>query len=145
MFASTSKVAEYQAFLPTIVKRWPIFATFVGTAYLNGETIDIICNPSSIILGPAEFAGEDLDLVLKLHMGAEAPDNIQLFLNGTAIETARIDKPSMTMEFSLNGLNLYPDKANWLTFYFLDQAPPQQNDGSGNPPSIKALSIERAN
>ena len=139
---SKNATSANQAFLPIIGEKWPISAVFIGLAYQNGETLNTLCNPASVVVGPATFAGIDQDLVLKLQMGTNTSESIQVSLNDAPPQELSVDRRSMVAEMAVNGLNFLPDEPNWITLYFPDQElSGQENDGS-NLPSIKAISIE---
>ncbi|NCF64403.1 MAG: hypothetical protein GWP61_00415 [Chloroflexi bacterium] len=132
-------------YLPAIFSRWPISTIFVGFAYQKGESIDTLCNPANIIVGPAAFAGKDRDLLLKLTMGTNTPENIYASLNGTPPEALSVDKQSMVAELAISALDLLPDQPNWITLTFSDQEISGQEFNGTILPAIKALSIEDPN
>jgi hypothetical protein len=141
-FESKKIASANLIFLPAIVRRWPIAAVFVGMAYQYGETVDTRCHPVSIVLGPAELAGEEQDWVLKVQMGAIIPDNIYVSLNGAPPEALIINRQSLVGELPVNSMILLPDKPNWISFYFSDPELSDPEINQNTPPSIKSISIE---
>ncbi len=142
-FESKNIAATNKTFLPTVVAgggRSPPFLWAVAHQY--GESIAMFCNPASVVLGPAELAGRDEDLILKVHMGAITPHNVYVSLNGTAPEMLVVNRQSMVAELPVNALIFLPDRPNWITFHVPEQELSGQEINRNTTLTIKSISIE---